>query len=353
MGGKVTQDVSASRKSPGRPARHASQAALPRVSPLLPRVRDPLAAAFEPQVEQLGVSLVRNGDALRGVASNELVDAEVSVRLVGGCFAITSHRIRVKRDVRFYEQGFRGLCMSSLAADCVPLCPVVQPDRLKERGNVVTFGMEGEQTCCWLRAGTEQDATSVMMLPEWISRLGERERLEARKIMGEAGSAFEGDGTPRLDRAIQAAARAGGTGGTGEAVVRSVRRALALALAWHEARDRAEQAAGTHAQARLVREAKRLVENNLSDELTLDELAHDLLTSRSRLCAAFQQETGMGVGAFVRHARIRRARELLGIGSLSIAEIAREVGYPRASSFSVAFKREMGMGPSAWREGTL
>lgn len=61
----------------------------------------------------------------------------------------------------------------------------------------------------------------------------------------------------------------------------------------------------------------------------------------------------MGVGAFVRHARIRRARELLGIGSLSIAEIAREVGYPRASSFSVAFKREMGMGPSAWREGTL
>ena len=350
MDGKVTQDASASRKSPERPARHAPQAALPHVSPLLPRMRDPLAAAFEPQVEQLGVPLVRNGDALRGVASNELVDAEVSVRLVGGCFAITSHRIRVKRDVRFYEQGFRGLCMSSLAADCVPLCPVVQPDRLKEHGNVVTFGMEGEQTCCWLRAGTAQDATSVMMLPGWISGLGERERLEARKIMGEAGSAFEGDGTPRLDRAIRTAALAGGTG---EAVVRSVRRALALALAWHEARDRAEQAAGTHAQARLVREAKRLVENNLSDELTLDELAHDLLTSRSRLCAAFQQETGMGVGAFVRHARIRRARELLGIGSLSIAEIAREVGYPRASSFSVAFKREMGMGPSAWRDGAL
>ena len=80
--------------------------------------------------------------------------------------------------------------------------------------------------------------------------------------------------------------------------------------------------------AQLVRAAKRHVALHLDAPLALDGLARDLLTSRSRLCAAFKQETGCSLGAYVRRARMRRACELLPIRSLGVADVARAVGYP-------------------------
>ena len=47
---------------------------------------------------------------------------------------------------------------------------------------------------------------------------------------------------------------------------------------------------------------------------------------------------------------MQRAEELLPIHNLSVAEVAAAVGYPRASSFTVAFERETGMPPSTWRD---
>ena len=130
---------------------------------------------------------------------------------------------------------------------------------------------------------------------------------------------------------------------------RCVDRIACNVAAWHEERERAEHDAGTLAQTRLVRAARRTIALHLGDALTLDGLAHDLFTSRTRLCAAFRQETGESVGTYIREARMRRARELLRCPLCSIAEVARAVGYPRTSSFTVAFERVHGCSPTAWR----
>ncbi|WP_158095332.1 AraC family transcriptional regulator [Collinsella sp. An2] len=319
-------------------------------APAVLRSTEPLAAAYEPQVEQLGVKLRRRGNVLVGAASNELVDAEVFVYLQDGCFAITSHRVHVKRHVRFYEQGFRGLCLSSLAADCLPLCPVVQPRETRRYGNVVAFGLEAVETCGWMRAGTAQNATSIMLLPGWIDHLEQGERACAYRIMEEPGVVCEDAGAAPIDQAIRLITPLFGNRFVGcRNLAHCVQHAVTLAVAWHEAQDRAERASGTFEQARLVRRAKRLVDRNLSREITVDALARDLLTSRTRLCAAFHQETGMGLGAYIRKTRMQHASALLEIGDLTVAEIAREVGYPRPSSFDVAFKQEMGLSPTAWR----
>lgn len=119
------------------------------------------------------------------------------------------------------------------------------------------------------------------------------------------------------------------------------------AIAWFEERSRAERAAGTREQARLVRAAERLVAMRMDEMLTLDELARALLTSRTRLCAVFRQETGESLGAYIRRSKMERARQLLERGGLSVSEVARGVGYPRVSSFTVAFERAFGMPPSA------
>lgn len=48
--------------------------------------------------------------------------------------------------------------------------------------------------------------------------------------------------------------------------------------------------------------------------------------------------------------RIKRACELLGNSTMTVAGIAGAVGYLDISTFHRAFKREMGMSPKAWRE---
>ncbi len=106
---------------------------------------------------------------------------------------------------------------------------------------------------------------------------------------------------------------------------------------------------GAGEQACLVRAAKRHIALNLHGTLTIDALARALLTSRSRLCAAFRAETGESVGSYVRRMRIERACELLLIPRLSVAAVARAVGYARTSSFTVAFERAQGCAPSVWR----
>ncbi|OUO34243.1 hypothetical protein B5F84_07260 [Olsenella sp. An290] len=94
---------------------------------------------------------------------------------------------------------------------------------------------------------------------------------------------------------------------------------------------RARRGGGRHARAgRLVCAARHHVAQHLGESLTLDGIARDLLTSRSRLCAAFRAETGEGLGAYVRRARMERAANLLEVASVSVAEVASAVGYPRA-----------------------
>ncbi len=215
-------------------------------------------------------------------------------------------------------------------------------------GNVAVFGHVDEPQQCTLRAGQVHDAVSVTFLPAWFSRLEERERRSARELIEEPGSAPDEDLARVLDRCSRALTPLfGGRLLDGASALRGAEGAARAAIAWFEERSRAERAAGTREQARLVRAAERFVALHLDAAFTLDDLARTLYTSRTRLCAAFKQEAGESLGAYVRRARMERARQLLERGGGSVAEVAYAVGYPRVSSFTVAFERAFGMPPSA------
>lgn len=313
---------------------------------------DRLAELYVPQVEQFGVALKPTGDALVGEAADERAHARVVVYRLEGLCAVTSHEIRVKRDMPFYEQSVPGLCVCTLSADSLSLCPVAQPHVPRHAGNVAVFGHADEPQRCMLRAGDVHNATSVTMLPEWFEHLEGHERRAAEALVEEPGTTCAGEVARALDRCICAMTPLfGGHLLDGATVLRGAAATARTAIAWFSERTRAEQAAGTRGQASLVRAAERFVALHLGEAFTLDELAGELLTSRTRLCAAFRQETGESLGAYIRRARMARARRLLGRSDLSVAEVAHAVGYPRASSFTVAFGRETGVSPTAWRGG--
>lgn len=313
------------------------------------RSTDALESLYMPQIEQFGVTLRRRGVALVGETSNELADAAVCVYAIPGVGVVTSHRITVRRDMPFHESSLPGLCVATLSADSLGLCPVTRP-RGEAGAGVAVFGQDSFERSYPLRAGSEQNAVSMTLLPGWFERLDDDRRATAREIVGGVGETCPAEVAAVLDRLMRGVTPLFGGALVGErAVLRQAALATDVTLTWHVERERAEAAAGTLGQARLVRAARHHVAQHLGEDLTLDSLARDLLTSRSRLCAAFRAETGEGLGAYVRRARMERAAQLLEVASMGVAEVARSVGYPRVSRFVVAFEREFGVSPSSWR----
>lgn len=314
---------------------------------------DPLSDLYLPQIEQFRIPLVERGAALTGSASHEDADARVVVYRMGAFGVVTSHRIRVKRAMPFVERGVPGLCVTTLSADSLALCPVARPGRPRAAGNVAVFGQERYERSCPLRAGSVQDAVSVTLLPDWFRRWeGPSEAAALRLIETAAETCVNGP-----ERSLDALLRSvtplfGGALADERRLFRCVEKVAALTVAWYVERERAEAACGTLGQARLVRAARHLVLQHLQEDLSLARIAHDLLVSRTRLCEAFRRETGEGLGSYVKRARMERAEALLAVGAVPVAEVARAVGYGRTASFTVAFERAHGCSPSAWRRSS-
>ena len=82
---------------------------------------------------------------------------------------------------------------------------------------------------------------------------------------------------------------------------------------------------------------------------TIEELARDVGLSRSVLAERFADLVGMPPMHYLAKWRMQIAAGLLSSGTVNIATIANETGYGSEAAFSRAFKKMVGMPPSAWR----
>jgi AraC-like DNA-binding protein len=84
---------------------------------------------------------------------------------------------------------------------------------------------------------------------------------------------------------------------------------------------------------------------------TVDDLAAEASVSRSSLHDRFREVLGLSPMRYVNEWRMRVAQELLRTTEVTVAVIARRVGYDSEEAFSRAFKRTHGQSPSLWRAG--
>jgi AraC-like DNA-binding protein len=82
---------------------------------------------------------------------------------------------------------------------------------------------------------------------------------------------------------------------------------------------------------------------------TIEELAKDVGLSRSVLAERFAHLVGMPPMYYLAKWRMQIASGLLSGGNSNIADVAAEVGYGSEAAFSRAFKKMVGIPPSAWR----
>jgi len=63
----------------------------------------------------------------------------------------------------------------------------------------------------------------------------------------------------------------------------------------------------------------------------------------------FKSVYGTSIAAHLKEHRLEKASQLLRETGLSVAEIARQVGYESQSKFTAAFKEQYGLLPTAYR----
>jgi AraC-like DNA-binding protein len=101
----------------------------------------------------------------------------------------------------------------------------------------------------------------------------------------------------------------------------------------------------------MVGKALALIHSRPSFNWTIDGLARQCGTSRTVMAERFVQFVGVPPMHYLANWRMQVASEMLNRGNLNMATIAAEIGYESEAAFSRAFKKMMGLPPSAWRKG--
>jgi transcriptional regulator GlxA family with amidase domain len=100
-----------------------------------------------------------------------------------------------------------------------------------------------------------------------------------------------------------------------------------------------------------VGKALALIHARPSFSWTIEGLARQCGTSRTVMAERFVQLVGVPPMHYLAKWRMQVASEMLNRGNVNMATIAAEIGYESEAAFSRAFKKMLGVPPSAWRQG--
>ena len=93
------------------------------------------------------------------------------------------------------------------------------------------------------------------------------------------------------------------------------------------------------------------INKNISDNnLNVENLADELLLSRSKLYRKIKALTGLTANEFIRNVRLEKSKEILENSEFSISEICYKVGFSSPSYFTKCFKVQYGVLPKEVRE---
>lgn len=238
-------------------------------------------------------------------------------------------------------------CFGSYSSTMVPYFGL--PHDVSDR-TLIGYAWRGQNYLQTVRPNEPLRVVSITMLPEGIHRMSRICQCDPLVLAG-ALSSLDGTKTIpgmlelfeeiRLARPMPTTARAYYTA--------KITEACTLIADWY-LRNRAANLPRIRSVDRTALNlACRLITDNLHRTVTSEELCRTTCMSESKLTSLFKRAEGMTPQAWARARKLERARELLIDTDLSIAHIAREVGYTRQGSFTEAFKEAFAMTPLAYR----
>jgi len=123
---------------------------------------------------------------------------------------------------------------------------------------------------------------------------------------------------------------------------------LVLELLGMQIRDSSDS---SHVPAWLAR-CREMLDVSIQSPPSISQLSATLGVDRSHLSVRFSHHFGLPPGAYVRQRRVERAAELLSTTSLSLAEIAADLGFCDQSHFTRLFESYFHCTPGAFRKSS-
>jgi len=99
---------------------------------------------------------------------------------------------------------------------------------------------------------------------------------------------------------------------------------------------------------RAIVNAKVFINENFSNEITLEEVSKEVCVSTHYFSRLFKEETSENFIEYLTRVRLDRAKELMKNSDLSIKEICFKVGFADPNYFSHTFKKTEKLTPSEY-----
>jgi AraC family transcriptional regulator of adaptative response / methylphosphotriester-DNA alkyltransferase methyltransferase len=99
----------------------------------------------------------------------------------------------------------------------------------------------------------------------------------------------------------------------------------------------------------LLQDAVAIVEEDYATDLSLDDIARRVASSRRQLQRAYAEIGNTTFREHLTRVRMRKAAEMLTARRLTVREVAHRVGYRQPAQFAKAFRRYQGVTPSSFR----
>lgn len=120
---------------------------------------------------------------------------------------------------------------------------------------------------------------------------------------------------------------------------------------------KSRQETSTAADSVFLSPGQRAVAMRIEERITKDlrhryritDLAFEEGISAASLKKHFAQIYGKPISEYLKECRVEKAKELLTAGSMSISDVAGEVGYENQGKFGAMFRRETGATPLEYR----
>ena len=99
-------------------------------------------------------------------------------------------------------------------------------------------------------------------------------------------------------------------------------------------------------QTEIIKRVIEYINDNYSEEITIDGLSQFAGYSRAHLSRQFKKATGLSIIEYINYIRCTNAHTMLVGGSMTVSEVALECGFSNMSYFSKIYKRVIGKLPS-------
>lgn len=102
-----------------------------------------------------------------------------------------------------------------------------------------------------------------------------------------------------------------------------------------------------------IKEVARYMEQNISENLTVLQIAKQFSLSESALKKMFSSDVGCGVTDFFNSMKIEKAKEYIRENEKNFTQVSEELGFSSIHYFSRLFKKKTGMTPTEYRSSVI